>query len=323
MFIATALCILLFVLRTRSCLLNDFPIPTSCGQQQVDNLPRTLPWVVTIQVEAIADIRSPEDILPCPNAHQTLHTNSNRNTNMTSIPQDFFFGHLSRMAVTHRISSSCSGVIVSARHVLTAAHCLFSSHYRPTYRVFHRTNDAQTYLKHRRRDVLAVESATWHPHCKFHGTLKAIYDLAILVLSEPLDFAATKAVYSPICLPWPDLNVSDMVTWMAYNEAAASSSVYPEASQRRTREPVQLINCSAVMASTEYVQENQLCTSTGDNIRHLGDPGGPLMVESPEGWVVVGVLSWTNTTGKNSTTAVFTNVKDLMPWITEIVFETF
>ncbi|XP_040355740.2 chymotrypsinogen B-like [Ixodes scapularis] len=105
-----------------------------------------------------------------------------------------------------------------------------------------------------------------------------------------------------------------------HSSIAGHTILYP------TRESVQLVNCSllAHMAQDEEAPEGEdLCALSSGGLRDTGDPGAPLMVDTTQGWALVGLLSWLGDSQTLSTLAVFTDVRSLMPWLLETVFKTF
>ncbi|KAL1467309.1 hypothetical protein MTO96_005804 [Rhipicephalus appendiculatus] len=276
------------------CRTEHFPIPSQCGSE--GGIPpggaHSLPWMVTVRVEAMTDVQDPEDLLPCPSVFQAAKEEGSSDRQARAGP-DSFFGHLARVAVTHKMTSTCAGAVVTARHVLTAAHCLFAS------------------------------------RCRFHGTTRAVNDLAVLVLAEPLNVEGSGGV-SALCLPWPDVPVYGSILWMARHEgrpkggwAGGGAGRLPTA---LTRESVQLVNCSLLpqMAhDTGGDPSNELCAVSIGGLREVVDPGTALMVDTVQGWVLVGLLSWLDDARAVSSVAVFTDVRALMAWLLETVFKTF
>ncbi|CAN8006663.1 unnamed protein product, partial [Ixodes pacificus] len=165
----------------RACRTAQFPIPGNCGAVPPSSGAfESLPWVVTVQVEALADVHDPEDLLPCPSVPHPQGVVSGNSRSFKAPPTpDFFFGHLARVAVTHKLTSTCAGVAVTGRHILTAAHCLFAPRYKPTYTVLNRSH---TTGMHKKESAgLPVATAVFHPGCSFHGTSRAVNDVAVLV----------------------------------------------------------------------------------------------------------------------------------------------
>lgn len=152
------------IARCIACRTGQFPIPSNCGGLALSSAAsQPLPWVVTVRVQAHTDAHDPEDLLPCPSL--PLHPNvPTRAAFNYTPPPDFFFGHPARVAVTHKLTSTCAGVLVTARHVLTVAHCLFASRYKPTYSVI--THNQSRHRGFRNMPGLVVASAVCHPGCR-------------------------------------------------------------------------------------------------------------------------------------------------------------
>ncbi|KAH6935684.1 hypothetical protein HPB50_008006 [Hyalomma asiaticum] len=68
---------------------------------------------------------------------------------------------------------------------------------------------------------------------------------------------------------------------------------------------------------------NELCAVSMGGLRDVVDPGTALMVDTVQGWVLVGLLSWLYDARAVSSVAVFTDVRGLMAWLLETLFKTF
>ncbi|KAH6930726.1 hypothetical protein HPB50_017870 [Hyalomma asiaticum] len=313
------------------CRTEHFPIPSQCGSESgtPPSGAHSLPWMVTVRAEAMTDVQDPEELLPCPSVFHAATEDGLSDRHVRGGP-DSLFGHLARVAVTHKMTSTCAGAVVTARHVVTAAHCLFAARYSPTYRVFLRNGSSAVHVGHVRSHVsVPVSAALCHPGCRFHGTTRAVNDLAVLVLAKHIDIQGPGGI-SALCLPWPEVPVYGSVLWMARHESRPKGGWAGGGAGRLpialTRESVQLVNCSLLPQMAHDSAEepsNELCAVSIGGIREVVDPGTALMVDTVQGWVLVGLLSWLDDARAVSSVAVFTDVRALMAWLLETVFKTF
>jgi secreted trypsin-like serine protease len=202
----------------------------------------------------------------------------------------------------------CSGVLIRANVVLTAAHCVVD---RAAYRVI----GVERSFRSR---AVRVVAATVHPTF-VHGTTPRTQpgvDLALLQLERPLG-----AGFEPFDIARSSrVSTGDVVTLAGYGVSAERV----KRSARTLREtrlialgPVQVRNRVLVVADQERLAE----TSGSGACR--GDSGGPIALESRSGLHLVGVVSWSSgAIGSRQATAcggltAVTPVSDHLGWIAE------
>jgi len=240
----------------------------------------------------------------------------------------------------------CGGSLVSSKHVVTAAHCLFKSgqNIQPEWNgdlgsiplkeseVLVRVGDhdlfqlAETEIE---ESTIKVAKITLHPN--YEGPVQNPWtglpmpplidnDIAILELEEELDLRE----YTPICLAGTGVKESGTGTVAGWGLTRADpftcgipstgQNPFPDILQETT-----MRMCSDAEAAALPVFDNQICAVGAGTSSYTGDSGGPFSLKSGDQHVQVGGVSFSlgcvldSFTGDVS--AVFSRISFFRQWL--------
>lgn len=207
---------------------------------------------------------------------------------------------------------ACGASILSDRYILSAAHC-FVSHSQENLVAanWQSYSGMQDQWKHDGVQRRSIRRIIPHPD---YNQMTFDYDIALLELSEPLEFSNT---IQPICLPSSShvfpAGVSCWVTgWGAMREGGAAARLLQKAS-------VKIINDSVCDRVTEgQVTSRMMCSGflAGGVDACQGDSGGPLSCFEESGrWFQAGIVSWGEGCARRNKPGVYSRVTKLREWI--------
>uniref|UniRef100_A0AAX7W4K8 Zmp:0000001114 n=1 Tax=Astatotilapia calliptera TaxID=8154 RepID=A0AAX7W4K8_ASTCA len=207
---------------------------------------------------------------------------------------------------------TCGASIISNTWLLSAAHCFVTSNSEsnnPSSWLSY--SGMQNQYSHDNVQSRKLKRIIPHP---LYNQMTSDYDIALLELSEPLQFANT---IQPICLPdsshvFP-AGMSCWVTgWGALREGGQAAQILQKAL-------VKIINDSVCDVVTEgQVTSRMLCSGylSGGVDACQGDSGGPLVCFEESGkWFQAGIVSWGEGCARRNKPGVYTRVTKLREWI--------
>jgi len=206
----------------------------------------------------------------------------------------------------------CGGTIVSAYHIITAAHCTTQDESTGNYGVTYGTLNLMSTA------IIDVAKVYDHPN---YNKQTVANDITVMKLARAMPFSSTVA---PACLPNPSLDYAGMQALMTGwgRIGYESNSQQPQTLQKIVMRVENHNTCNAAWRYS-LNKDLQVCT-VGNKAKGTfrGDSGGPMVVQNQGSYQLVGVVSYGNQCSDCGVPVVFTRVSGYLTWINKIICAT-
>ncbi|KAL4140868.1 hypothetical protein PRNP1_011977 [Phytophthora ramorum] len=198
-------------------------------------------------------------------------------------------------------NNSCAGTLITPKHILTGRGCI-GADIRYASIGSHYNNGAED------GEQIKVVAIMSHPNNSENSQYS--YDFVVLELERPSSFAPIKLAAAD----GSDIKDGEIVTKLGWYNTGGEG----QRTHELQRADVRLISNEECSRQTS-VDETMMCSApVGNQSSCTGDYGGPLILERPDGDILVGSVSWGDDCRKPGYPSYYSRIPIGRDWIESI-----